>query len=101
MEALPQLAPRTLEESMTFDRDELAELLLQAASERETAPQDEPGTITTQEFSKATGVTESRARAMLLAAREAGLVEPGKFVRVTVFGDAVRRPGWRFLEPKE
>ena len=86
---------------MTFDRDELTQLLLQATQGREESRQDEPGTITTREFAKAVGVTEPRARQMLLEAREAGLVEPGKFVRVTVFGDAVRRPGWRFLEPKE
>ena len=86
---------------MTFDRDELAALLLQAVQDREDSPQDEPGTITTQEFAKANGVTESRAREMLIAARDAGLAEPAKIVRVTLFGDAVRRPGWRFLEPKE
>ena len=45
---------------MTFDRDELAQLLLQATQGREESPQDEPGTITTREFAKAVGVTEPR-----------------------------------------
>lgn len=86
---------------MTFDRDELAAILLQALEGRETAPQDEPGTITTPEFREAAGVSEDRAKAMLKAAWEAGLVEPGKVRRVTVFGDPSRRPGWRFTERPE
>ena len=86
---------------MTFDRDELAALLLQALEGKETAPQDEPGTITTPEFAKATGLSEDRARRTLIAAHDAGLVTADKIVRVNVFGDAGRRPGWRFTDKQE
>lgn len=86
---------------MTFDRDELAALLLQALEGRETAPQDEPGTITTPEFARAAGLSEERAKSTLRAAWEEGLVEPAKVKRVTIFGDVNRRPGWRFVERPE
>lgn len=86
---------------MTFDRDELAALLLDALEGRDASPQDEPGTITTPEFVKAAGVSDKRGRDLLHAAHQAGLVQPDKVQRVTVFGDAVRRPGWRFIEPQE
>jgi len=84
-----------------FDRDELATLLLQAVESRQESPQDEPGTITTQEFSEASGMREVKARDLLKAAHKAGLVTPDKVVRVTIHGDAVRRPGWRFVNPPE
>lgn len=86
---------------MIFDRDELAALLLQAVEGREEAPQDEPNTITTTELSQASGMREPKARDLLKAAHKAGLVTPDKVVRVTVHGDAIRRPGWRFVEKPE
>lgn len=86
---------------MTFDRDELAALLLQAFEGRQESPQDEPNTITTQEFAEASGMREMKARDLLKAAHKAGLVTPAKVVRVTIHGDAIRRPGWRFVNPPE
>ena len=86
---------------MTFDRDELAALLLQAFEGRQESPQDEPNTITAQELARASGMRVERTRDLLKAAHKAGLVTPAKVVRVTIHGDAVRRPGWRFVNPPE
>lgn len=86
---------------ITFDRDELAQLLLQALETKQGNAEDEPGTITTPEFMKATRKSDKPARRALIAAEDAGIIQSAMITRVNRLGFEQRIAGWRFVNPPE
>lgn len=79
---------------MTFNQSELIQTLRQA----QRLPKETPNSITVPEVRRSVGCGDQKARAIVRAAMDAGVIRPERVWRVNVMGDSQRVAGYVLVE---